>query len=159
MFFQRFDSTTNKGSDSEYRTKLEFEINGSENVVLDFLTPSRNKFDEVDDDDDADDDTDDTLPKVIELDGYRPTMSLVMANRSIETIQDLAISNVNKTSTALLHSQQHAYLLDEFCRFYKLRPFMTWLPPFKSNKTYRLRNNLVYFTHSSINEFSLQTYI
>lgn len=143
-----------KSSDAEYRTKVEFEINGSENVYLDYLTASMNNYD--DEDQDEFDDSSTSLPKLIELDGYRPTMSLILPNRSIETIRnDDEAHSVLKSpaTTTTSQAQTESYIFDEFCRFYKLRPFMTWLPPLKSQKNYRLKNNLVYFTQTSINEY------
>lgn len=134
-----FKAGSVKNGDSEYRTKVEFEINGSENVFFDFLASKMSNFN---DDDDNWDDSSTNLPKLIELDGYRPTMSLVHANRSIETIRSVEPSS----------KSAHVFE-DEFCRFYKLRPFMTWMPPVKSEKNYRLKNNLVYFTQTSINEY------
>lgn len=157
----RFGTDTN----TDYRTKLELDLNGSENVLVDYLT--------IDDDDD-DDDSSGNWPKLIEIDGYRPMMSLIRADRSIELVpgpfvehsssasssssssSSVQIDKKNQIKKRLL-SKSDTYLQSEFCRFYKLRPFMTWLPvkTSKSDKHSRLRNNLIYFSQTSINEFNL----
>lgn len=122
---------------------------------MDFLTANLNDNDE--DDDEWDDSTTNT-PKLIELDGYRPIMSHVLANRSIETVRNVVSplddgSDDDSTTSSDRRRQIETDLSDEFCRFYKLRAFMSWLPPLKSNKSPRLKNNLVYFTQTSMNQY------
>lgn len=123
-------------------------------MLLDYLTASKNNYD-----DDLDDSSS-NMPKLIEIDGYRPMMSLIKPDLSIELVQNLDSKTHDKSSLKQqLNLKSGTYLADEFCRFYPLRPFMTWLPPLKSDKHYRLRNNLVYFTQTSITEYTSNRYL
>jgi hypothetical protein len=110
-------------------------------------------------DDDDSDDSSSSMPKLIEIDGYLPLMSIVNADRSIElassnqdsvAVSSDTIKEKNSFIKKRLKIKSKSYLLDEFCQLFKLRPFMTSI---KSDKHFGLRNNLVYFTDTSIKEF------
>ena len=135
------DSFKKNISNQNYQPKIEFEINDSENVKFNFLykdlkQPNINKqsINNIDYDYD-DEDITNGLPKLIEIDGYQPEMSLIKQDGIIDT------KSAKKKSTELS-------LIKEFCQFHTLRPYMASIQRSQSGIKSILTKNLVYFTES-----------
>lgn len=148
----RFDSTKSMSQQlRDYRTKISFKIDESENLVFDFMSRvlgGQEEQIELDEEDgSSDDDFVDNLPKIIEIDGYQPAMSLINSDGTIDlTTSDFTSSNITKLKNKL-NVKTDNYLIKEFCQFYKIRSFMTAMVTLKPNKNVmQLKNNLIYFS-------------
>jgi hypothetical protein len=135
------DSFKKNISNQNYQPKIEFEINDSENVKFNFLykdlkQPNINKqsINSIDYDYD-DEDITNGLPKLIEIDGYQPEMSLIKQDGTIDT------KSVKKKSS-------ESTLIKEFCQFHTLRPYMASIQRSQSGIKSILTKNVVYFTES-----------
>lgn len=120
------DSKTNL----EYRTKIEFDIEESDNFIMDFSSLNYVDPQYL------------SMAKLIEIDGYKPIVHLIKSNHTFETLfPEYVRRDKNfKMST----EKSDSIITQEFCRFYKLRPY---LASFSS-----IHTNLVYFSHTSISD-------
>lgn len=116
------------------------DISGSESFLFDFMTSLVETG--------SLDDSSRLLPKLIEIDGYKPLMQLIKSDKSIETIYPESLwSKKNKKP-----QKPDLLLSNEFCRFYKLRPYMISFST-KTSHLNKLKSNLVYFSQTSISDF------
>jgi hypothetical protein len=122
---------TKKTENDYFRTKLEIDLNENNRVILDFL----NGFS---DDSDYLDDAGNLLPKMIELDGYKPIVLIL--NDENEAIKYTPVKHDNQKETSV-----DRQIFNEFCQFYKIRPFMT---TFKQNSK-SIKSNLIYFKETT----------
>ena len=149
-FKSQVDRFNQEAISRDFRTKLEIDLNhDSPNVMLDFLTGHSDESEFFDD-------SSSTLPKLIELDGYKPIVSILQEDGSLKAI--LPDDNHNENSELIddgtklkkkkkkLYAQSNLdqHLLDEICQFYKIRPFMT---SFKQTNT--LKSHLIYFKETT----------
>jgi hypothetical protein len=140
----RFDAISKKSSKSDelrdYRTKLTFKIDDSDNVRFDFSSLNSKYEDETE--------KNANLPKIIEIDGYEPSLSAVKADGSLDSAP-AQLDSKSKSSLGPIKSD--SYLKKEFCKFYKLKQFMSSITKSKSTPVYKLTNNLIYFLKSMKN--------
>lgn len=159
--FDRFKSSSSneRNEDRDFRTKLELDLTRdlTHAAWLDFLNGHSDSSEYLDD-------SSSSLPKVIELDGYRPIMSVIRDDSPLVIVPDENHEEVNtedlstssqkqrhkakKTSPGSFGSTDDR-LIDEFCRFYKLRPFMTsFVPNSDSHKS-----NLIFFKETTESDY------
>jgi hypothetical protein len=164
----------------DYKTNLTLEINESDNVIFDLMWPSnvikknrqsasaasRDEEDEYDYDDEAmfgaDGDNNDgeesqesliNMPKIIKIDGYQPSMSVIKPDSSIDlanSILTIGSSSTSPGDVSPARSQQQqqqrqtsfiksdSYLTKEFCRYFRLRPLMALIERPNKNRQQQL---------------------
>jgi hypothetical protein len=100
------------------------------------------------------------LPKIIELDGAEPTLFMIKADGSIVKFERKDSTKAKPPIEFIHRFKSDSSLKEEFCRFYSLKQFMSEIE-FDSTshkpineKTYKLTNNLIYF--SQLNKNSMQ---
>jgi len=102
------------------------------------------------------------LPKIIELDGSAPNLFMVKADGSIVKLATRVETKTKSSSSPVefIHRFKiDSSLKEEFCRFHTLKQFMSEIEydsasSSKSEKSYKLTNNLIYF--SQLNKNSMQ---
>jgi hypothetical protein len=156
----RFRAQTDRTAErlnSDFRTKLEIDLDhASPHVFLDFLTGHSDEAEFIDD-------SSSTLPKLIQLDGYKPIMSAVGSdgtvrpimpdeNHDLETNPTYESSKLKRKRKKLMFVKANLdeHLQDEFCQFYKARPFMTSFAPAQ----HTLKSNLIYFKETTESDIS-----
>jgi len=117
----------NNNKASEYRTKIEFEIDESDYVLYDFKPVLE------DDESERYDTFTINLPKLIELDGYKPLF---------DVFSDVnAVSNTQKSKSSQVENRKR---LEEFCKFHKLKSFMHSVKANQAKQT----DNMIYFAEA-----------
>jgi hypothetical protein len=101
------------------------------------------------------------LPKIIELDGSAPNLFMVKADGGIVKLATRVETKTKSSSPVeFIHRfKSDSSLKEEFCRFHSLKQFMSEIeyesaPQSKGEKSYKLTNNLIYF--SQLNKNSMQ---
>ncbi|RNA37327.1 hypothetical protein BpHYR1_012426 [Brachionus plicatilis] len=123
----RFDESKNN---LDYRTKLELDIEQSDHFMMDFSSLNFVDPQYL------------SIAKLIEIDGYKPLIHLIKSNHTFETIFP---EYVRKDKNFKMSTERSDLAItQEFCRFYKLRPYMVSLSS--------IHSNLVYFSHTSISD-------
>ena len=97
------------------------------------------------------------LPKIIELDGYEPTLYVIKQDGSLIKTTKKEAKQDKKATSSLVTSD--AYISEEFCRFYKLKQFMSEIEygPKQVKKTYKLTSNLAYFSQLNKNTMEIDS--
>jgi hypothetical protein len=157
----RSNPKSSSGLDRDFRTKLEIDLDhASPQVLLDFLTGHSDEAEFMDD-------SSSTLPKLIQLDGYKPIMSAVGVDGTVrpimpdenhndlESLDEAGGSKLKRKRKKLMFVKANLdeYLQDEFCQFYKVRPFMT---SFNTHSRHTLKSNLVYFKETTESDISVK---
>ncbi|CAF0897069.1 unnamed protein product [Brachionus calyciflorus] len=129
IHIDRFDKAK---STLDYKTKLEFDISDTDNFLFDFESLNYQDSEDL------------SLSKLIEIDGYKPIVTLIKSDKT-EIIYPENTKIDKNFKRKLLVQRSDSMLTHEFCRFYKLRPFMVNFNTIKSN--------LVYFSQTSLSDY------